>query len=118
MKFIFVLLIVMSFATYADDTKITTTTQTVVSDSALQADIKSNPLATKNKAVAEFGEFVVSKSFTYAKAVRDVSGHKIVDVVILDKLCHVTVDESSGKMRASKIECDEGRYIPASAKNN
>ena len=79
---------------------------------------ETKQLAQKDEAVAEFGELVVSKAFTYAKTVHDANGHKIVDVVIVDKLCHVTVVERLGKMKATKIECDEGRYFPSNGTSN
>lgn len=97
MKLFVFLLIVLSSVARAEETK---------------------PLAQKDEAVAEFGELVVSKAFTYAKTVHNANGHKIVDVVIVDKLCHVTVVDSLGEMKATKIECDEGRYFPSNDTSN
>lgn len=80
--------------------------------------LKTNSLTKKNAEIAEFGSSVVSKTFTHAKAVRRINGIAVVDVLILDKLCHVTVDESSENLKASKIECDASGFPTSQSKNN
>ncbi len=73
--------------------------------------LEENPLLPKNKDVADFGVLIAATSLSYVKSVKRKGGSTIVDVVVLDKLCHVTVDESSEKLQAKAIECDAGRHV-------
>ncbi|MGL6262109.1 hypothetical protein [Vibrio sp. WXL210] len=57
-----------------------------------------------------FGQQVVGIALSYVRDVRDVDGKKVVDVVILDKLCHVTVVDHSDGLKAEGFACDEGNY--------
>lgn len=68
-------------------------------------EFENSPSSKKNKAVADFAESVISKRFTLTKSVTRIDGAAVVDVIIVDKLCHVTIDESSGEMLATKIDC-------------
>ncbi|EPI0765638.1 hypothetical protein [Vibrio parahaemolyticus] len=61
--------------------------------------------------VGELGRRVVADTFSYVKEVRQVEGKQIVDVVIVDKLCHVEFTETPVGLKADKITCDEGRYF-------
>lgn len=78
------------------------------------ATTNNNPLASENKDVANFGIQVAAMGLSYAKAVRHENGKTIVDVVVLDKLCHVTVQESGDQFKAEKLACDDGKYFDSS----
>lgn len=101
MKIVFKLVITLLFLSY---------TGLCVADVGNEQN-KENPLLLENKDLAEFGMLAASTSLSYAKSVRRVYGATIIDVVVVDKLCHVTVDESTGKLLAKSIECDSGRYF-------
>lgn len=68
-----------------------------------------SPYLPENKAVADFGVQVALQALSYAKSVTREDGKTRVSVVVADKLCHVTVDESTGK--AERFECEAGRYL-------
>lgn len=61
--------------------------------------------------VAQFGQQVAVMALSYVKDVRDVDGKKVVDVVIVDKLCHVTVIEHDNGLQAEQVVCDAGSYF-------
>lgn len=63
----------------------------------------------KDREVAEFGRKVASKALSYTKAIAVEGGKTIVSVVVVDKLCHVTVGNSDERHVAEEIKCDEGR---------
>jgi len=62
-------------------------------------------------AAAKFGQQVAAMAFSYVKDVREIDDKRIIDVVIVDKLCHVTVIEHNNRFQAEKIACDEGKYF-------
>lgn len=68
----------------------------------------NSPYLPENKALADFGVQVALQALSYAKSVTREDGKARVSVVVVDKLCHVTVDESTGK--AERFECEAGRY--------
>lgn len=61
--------------------------------------------------VAQFGQQVAVMALSYVKDIRDVDGKKVVDVVIVDKLCHVTVIEHDNGLQAEQVACDAGNYF-------
>jgi len=67
--------------------------------------------AFKHFDVGLFGQQVAGMALSYVKEVREVDGKKIVDVVIVDKLCHVTVVEQIDGLKAEGFACDEGSYF-------
>lgn len=80
------------------------------SDSNIPESESNSPFLEDNKKVAEFGLLVASQSLSYPKSVVRKNGEAIVSVVVINKLCHVTVDESDSKLKATKIACEEGNY--------
>lgn len=76
----------------------------------------SSAVATEDKEtytipVAQFGQQVAVMALSYVKDIRDVDGKKVVDVVIVDKLCHVTVIEHDNGLQAEQVACDAGNYF-------
>ncbi|CAM2944326.1 hypothetical protein VIOR103205_09100 [Vibrio ordalii] len=61
--------------------------------------------------VAQFGQQVAVMALSYVKDIRDVDGKKVVEVVIVDKLCHVTVIEHDNGLQAEQVACDAGNYF-------
>ncbi|MEZ8419585.1 MULTISPECIES: hypothetical protein [unclassified Vibrio] len=61
--------------------------------------------------VAQFGQQVAVMALSYVKDIRDVDGKKVVDVVIVDKLCHVTIIEHDNGLQAEQVACDAGNYF-------
>lgn len=61
--------------------------------------------------VAQFGQQVAVMALSYVKDIRDVDGKKVVDVVIVDKLCHVTVIEHDNGLQAEQVACDAENYF-------
>lgn len=64
----------------------------------------------KDREAAEFGRKVASEALSYTKAIAVEGGKTVVSVVIVDKLCHVTVGNIGERYVAEEIMCDEGRY--------
>ena len=61
--------------------------------------------------VAQFGQQVAVMALSYVKDIREVDGQKVVDVVVVDKLCHVTVIEHDNGLPAEQVACDAGNYF-------
>ncbi|AIW22380.1 MULTISPECIES: hypothetical protein [Vibrio] len=92
---------------------------TVSASSAVATEGKDNytiPVAELKMAeqkfnVAQFGQQVAVMALSYVKDIRDADGKKVVDVVIVDKLCHVTVIEHDNGLQAEQVVCDSGNYF-------
>ncbi|EGR3255649.1 TPA: hypothetical protein ACMDS2_003476 [Vibrio parahaemolyticus] len=67
-------------------------------------------VAEKKSNVADFGQQVAVMVLSYVKDVREVDGKSVVDVVVVNKLCHVTVIEHDSGLKAEKVACDAGDY--------
>ena len=80
------------------------------SSNTIEKAIQQNPLSDENKLVAKLGLEIASKTMSYAKSVRRVNGKTIVDVVVANKLCHVTFNQEGKSLVADKIACDGGNY--------
>lgn len=63
-----------------------------------------------DREVAEFGRKVASEALSYTKALAVEGGKTVVSVVVVDKLCHVTVSIRGERYIAEEVRCDEGRY--------
>lgn len=70
-----------------------------------------NPLLEENKDIAKLGVEIASKTLSYAKSVRQEDEYTVVDVVVANKLCHVTFKNGGDMLLADKIACDGGDYF-------
>jgi hypothetical protein len=86
----------MTMATYASE-----------SGPALALDSEA---LSKDREAAEFGRMVASKALSYTKSTFVQDGKTVVSVVVVDKLCHVTLSNKGEQFVAEEIKCDEGRY--------
>lgn len=112
------MLVALSMPSLADQPRVTAEMSTQKLTNAFGMELSTNPLLDQNKTVADFGVLVASNYLSVAQAVRRTNGMTVVDVLVVDKLCHITVDESSDDLKAKAIKCDEGRIIPTGTKNN
>jgi hypothetical protein len=70
-----------------------------------------NPLLEENKVIANLAIDIASKTLSYAKAVRYEDDYTVVDVVVANKLCHVSFKIGGDMLLADKITCDGGGYF-------
>jgi hypothetical protein len=75
--------------------------------SDVEEDFKDDAISEDDRGIADLGIDITSKIFIYAKAVRKDKENVIVDVVILNKLCHVYFNKD---LSAERVLCDGGSY--------
>jgi hypothetical protein len=91
--------------------KILLTALTIASFSAvsndLLAELDTSPENPKNKKAAEFATMAAGKLLSVAKSVNYVEDKTVVEVLVANQTCYVTVSGKSDNFKVSDFKCED-----------